>query len=181
MRKLRHDEIARPAPDALATLPRHPIAVIVDDVRSIYNVGSIFRTSDAARIEHLYLTGITGTPAHRKLRKSSLGAERTVPWSQYDDPATLLDHLRGRGYTPAVLEITDAPTRVSDVMPEHFPLCLIVGNELHGVNETLVEHADLAFEIDQFGSKQSLNVAVAYGIAIFDLVHRYRRLNGPPG
>lgn len=179
MRKLRHDEIPRPDPETLSNLPRHPVAVVVDNVRSIYNVGSIFRTSDAARIEHLHLTGITGTPEHRRLRKSSLGAERTVPWTHHEEPKPLLQSLRADGYTLAVLELTDEPTPASEVTLEHFPLALVLGNELQGVSEELVEMADLAFEIDQYGSKQSLNVAVAYGIAVFDLVRRFRRLHGP--
>lgn len=178
MRKLRADEITRPDPAALEEMPRHPVAVMVENVRSIYNVGSIFRTSDASRIEHLYLTGITGTPEHRRLRKSSLGAERTVPWSYHDDPTSLLDRLHADGYTPAVLELTDTPTSVDEVSLDHFPMCLVVGNELHGVDDALVDRAELAFEIEQYGSKQSLNVAVAYGVAVFDLVRQYRRLTG---
>ncbi len=177
MRKLKHHEIARPAPDALEAMPRHPVAVVVDNVRSIYNVGSIFRTSDAARIEHLHLTGITGTPEHRQLHKTALGAQDTVPWSHHAEALPVLRRLRSEGYTLAVLEITDAPARAQNVSLEQFPLCLVVGNELRGVDDALVQEADLAFEIDQFGSKQSLNVAVAYGIAAFDLVRRYRHLH----
>ncbi len=180
MRKLKHHQIPRPDPEALAALPRHPVSVLVDNVRSIYNVGSMFRTSDAARIEHLYLTGITGTPEHRKLHKTALGAQDTVPWSHHEDPHPVLQRLRAEGCTVAVLEITDAPTRTQEVSDDDFPLCLVVGNELHGVSDAIVEEADLALEIDQFGSKQSLNVSVAYGIAVFDLVRRYRKLTAAP-
>lgn len=176
MRKLRHEEIPRVDPDALSGLPRHPVAVLVDNVRSIHNVGSMFRTSDAARVEHLYLAGITGTPENRRLHKSALGAQDTVPWSHHADAGAVADRLREKGYTLSVLEITDTPTSLSEVSLEAFPLCLIVGNEISGVSETLVEKADVAFEIDQFGSKQSLNVAVAYGIAVFSLVRRFRAL-----
>ena len=176
MRKLRPDEIPRPDPEAARALPRHPISVVVDNVRSIHNVGSMFRTSDAARIEHLYLTGITGTPEHRRLHKTALGAQDTVPWTYRDDSAAVLRALRADGYTLAVLEITDQPTPVSNVTLEKYPLCIVVGNELHGVDEQIVEMADMAFEIDQYGAKQSLNVAVAYGVAAFDLVRRYRHL-----
>ncbi len=178
MRKLRHDEIPRARPEAMDALPRHPVTVVVDNVRSIHNVGSMFRTSDAARIEHLYLTGITGTPENRRLHKTALGAQDTVPWSHHADPAAVLDTLRTKGYTLGVLEITDAPTPLHEVSLEHFPIGLVVGNELHGVDEALVQKADVAFEIEQFGSKHSLNVAVAYGIAVFDLVRRYRTLTG---
>ena len=174
MRKLSHDEIPRPHPDAVAELPRHPVCAVLDDIRSIYNVGSMFRTADAALAEKLWLTGYTGTPEHRGLHKTALGAQDTVPWEQRDDPREVLGTLRRRGYTMAVLEITDEPTSTMDVQPVHFPLCLIVGNEVTGIRPDIVEQADLALEIPQFGAKQSLNVSVAFGIAVFDVVRRYR-------
>ena len=174
MRKLRHEEIPRPAPAAVRALPKHPISVVLDNVRSLYNVGSIFRTSDAALVERIYLTGITGTPEHRGLHKTALGAQDTVAWTYEKDPAEALRRLRDEGYTLAALEITDTPTPTTDVLPDHFPLCLVVGNEISGVRDELVAMADLALEIPQYGAKQSLNVAVAYGIAVFDVVRRYR-------
>lgn len=180
MRKLSYNEIARPSPEEVAGLPRHPVTVVVENVRSIHNVGSMFRTSDAARIERLCLTGYTGTPEHKDLHKTALGAQDTVPWSHHDDAPSVLQTLRADGYTLAALEITNDPTPTTEVSPEHFPLCLVVGNEVHGVSEDVIEEVDLAFEIPQYGAKQSLNVAVAYGIAVFDLVRRYRALLGPP-
>ena len=128
----------------------------------------MFRTSDAALIEMLYLTGITGTPENRGLHKTALGAQDTVRWEYQRDPLPVVQALKRDGYTIGVLEITDCPTPTMDIEESSFPLCLIVGNELHGVREQLVAEADMAFEIPQFGAKQSLNVAVAYGIAIFD-------------
>lgn len=174
MRKLKHEEIPRRAPSDVSALPKHPISVVLDNVRSLYNVGAIFRTSDAALIEKLYLTGITGTPTHRGLHKTALGAQDTVAWAYEKNPADVLRRLRRDGYTLAVLEITDAPTSTTEVLPDHFPLCLVVGHEVTGVRDELVALADVALEIPQYGAKQSLNVAVAYGIAIFDLVRRYR-------
>lgn len=180
MRKLLHHEIPRLDPDALRQLPRHPIVAVLDNIRSIYNVGAIFRTADAARLAHVYLTGITGTPEHRQLHKTALGAEYTVPWTYVHDPTVLVENLRQQGYCIAVLELTDSPTYTHQVPDDVFPLALIVGHELYGVQPALVEKADLALEIPQFGSKQSLNVAVAFGIAVFDLVRHYRRLQGDP-
>ena len=174
MRKLKHEEISRPSPEAVSALPKHPISVVLDNVRSLYNVGSIFRTSDAALIEKLYLTGITGTPENRGLHKTALGAQDTVAWAYEKDPVVVARRLREAGYILAVLEITDTPTRTTAIEPDHFPLCLVVGNELTGVRDDLVQMADLALEIPQYGAKQSLNVAVAYGIAVFDLVRRFR-------
>lgn len=176
MRKLRHDEIPRPDPAEIELLPKHPISVILDNVRSIHNVGSIFRTSDAAFVEHLYLTGITGTPDHRGVHKTALGAQDTVRWSYEAAPASVVSRLQAEGYTIGVLEITSDPISASQLDATHFPLCLVVGNEVHGVSESLIEVADVAIEIPQFGAKQSLNVSVAYGIAVFDLVRRYRQL-----
>ena len=178
MRKLRHEEMPRPDPAAAALLPKHPISVLVENVRSIHNVGSIFRSSDAAFIEHLYLAGISGTPDNAALHKTALGAQDTVPWSYVRDPETVVRQLKDVDYTIGVLEITDTPTFAYELEAGHFPLCLVVGNELHGVDDALIRMADLALEIPQFGAKQSLNVAVAYGIAIFDIVRRYRLLAG---
>lgn len=177
MRKLKHQEIPRPDPEEVLHLPKHPITVVLDNVRSIYNVGSIFRTSDAALIEKIYLTGITGTPENRGLHKTALGAQDTVAWEYVRDPSAVLRQQRTNDYTIAVLEITDAPTPTMALQAHHFPLCLVVGNELTGVDASLVEHADLALEIPQYGAKQSLNVAVAYGIAVFDVVRRYRSIS----
>ena len=174
MRKLKHAEIPRHRPAKLAHIPRHPITVVLDHVRSLHNVGSIFRTSDAAYIEKVVLTGITGTPDQPALHKTALGAQDTVPWVYQEDALTVITNLKAAGYTIAALEITDSPTPVSAFTEQHFPLCLVVGNELRGVQETILEQADMALEIPQYGTKQSLNVSVAYGVAALGLVECYR-------
>ena len=179
MRKLAWDEIDRPAPSELESLPRHPVVVIAHNLRSIYNVGSIFRTSDAARIEHLYLTGYTGTPAHKDMQKTALGAQDLVPWSHHDDGNALVRRLQSDGYTLAALELTDASQPPASMGAPDFPLALVLGNEVHGVDADLLACCDLALELPQYGAKQSLNVAVAYGIAIYDLIRRYRSLASP--
>jgi tRNA G18 (ribose-2'-O)-methylase SpoU len=181
MRKLSWDEIERPDPDELESLPRHPIRVLVHNVRSIHNVGSIFRTSDAARVEHVHLTGFTGTPDHKDLHKTALGAQDTVPWSQHDDPLPVLEALRANGFSIGVLEQTSNSMSPEQVPPDTYPLCLVVGNEVEGVDDDIVERADLAVELPQYGAKISMNVGVAYGIAVYDLVRRSRSLHGPPG
>ncbi len=178
MRKLAHEEIIRPDPATAKSLPKHPISVLVENVRSIYNVGSIFRTSDACQVEKLYLTGITGTPENRKLHKSALGAQDTVEWEYAKSAPDVANSLRGRGYTLAVLEHTDEPAGAGELGASDFPLCLVLGNELHGVSEAIVGQADIALEIPQYGAKQSLNVAVAYGVMVYKLVQRYRSLSG---
>lgn len=174
MRKLRSDELGRPAPADLDALPRHPVAVVLDNIRSAYNVGSIFRTADAARVAHIYVTGYTPTPEHRSVAKTALGAEHTVPWSHHPDPFPLLDRLRDEGHTLAALEQTDAPTEIGAVTTARFPLALVLGNEVEGVRQEILDRCDLAIEIPQYGAKHSLNVSVAFGIAAFGLVERWR-------
>jgi len=181
MRKLSWDEIERPDPEEVKALAKHPIHVMVHNVRSIHNVGSIFRTSDAARIEHVHLTGFTGTPEHKDLHKTALGAQDAVEWSKHENPLPVLNELRKQGFTIAVLEQTSNSSQPNKVTPEVYPLCLVVGNEVRGVDEELIDVADLALELPQYGAKISMNVGVAYGIAVYDLVRRYRSLHGPPG
>ena len=180
MRKLSWDEIERPAPEDIEALPKHPVRLIVHNVRSIHNVGSMFRTSDAARIEHVHLTGFTGTPEHEDLHKTALGAQDAVAWSQHDEALPLLHTLRSEGYTIAALEQTDTTCRPDEVQVERFPLALIVGNEVRGIETKVLDAVDLALEIPQYGAKISLNVGVAYGIAVYDLIRRSRALLGPP-
>lgn len=174
MRKLAWDEIDRPNPEELADLPRHPVSVVAHNIRSIYNVGALFRTGDAARIEHLYLTGYTGTPDHKDLHKTALGAQDLVPWSTEDDVLALLEDLRSQGYTIAALELTDASQPPAELAADAFPLALVLGNEVHGIDSDVLDVCDVALEIPQYGAKQSLNVSVAFGIAVYDLVRRYR-------
>ena len=180
MRKLSWDEIDRPEPEEVHDLPKHPVRLVVHNVRSIHNVGSIFRTSDAARIEHVHLTGFTGTPEHKDLHKTALGAQDSMSWSKHEEAAPLLNDLREEGYTIAVLEQTDASIPTTEVSPEAFPVCLVIGNEVRGIEDELVEAAELGLEIPQYGTKISMNVSVAYGIAVYDLIRTARSAFGPP-
>lgn len=149
--------------------PHRPVSVLLDNVRSLYNVGSIFRTSDAAGIEKIYLCGISGTPPRAEIHKAALGAERSVPWEYYQNPVEVVERLKSKGFKIIILEHTDQPNIYHQVKYK-FPLCLVVGHEITGVSEEVVELADMAIEIPMFGIKQSLNVAVAYGIAIYEIV-----------
>lgn len=178
MKKLDPGERSRPDPDAIDELPAHPLVGLLDNVRSIYNVGSMFRTADAVRARHLYLSGFTGTPEHPRLHKTALGAQDAVPWSRHEDPLPLVERLRTEGYTVAALEITDRPTYLDEISGDRFPLCLLVGNEVDGVRPELLSAADLALELPQYGVKHSVNVAVAFGVAAFDLVRTYRSSRG---
>lgn len=148
---------------------RRPVRVVLDNVRSLYNVGSIFRTSDAAGVEKIYLCGITGKPPRAEIHKTALGAENSVPWEYYNKSVEIIQTLKIEGHHIVILEHTDQPQLFHQVNYE-FPLCLVVGHEITGVSDEVIELADMAIEIPMFGIKQSLNVAVAYGIAIYEIV-----------
>jgi tRNA G18 (ribose-2'-O)-methylase SpoU len=176
MRKLSHDEIsARRVPrHDIDTIERLPIYGMLDNIRSLYNVGSMFRTSDGVRISRLVLTGFTPHPPRKEIDKTALGATSTVPWTYYHDPAEGIAATRKQGVRICVLEHTTHSIPYYDITPDLFPLCLVVGNELTGVTPAVVAQADLAIEIPMFGVKQSLNAAVAYGIAVFELVRIWK-------
>jgi tRNA G18 (ribose-2'-O)-methylase SpoU len=154
---------------------RVPIHALLDNVRSLYNVGSIFRTSDGAFIEKLYLCGFTPHPPRKEIEKTALGSTQSVPWEYHRNPIEVIHLLRERHIKIAVLELTDESIPYYDVQPSDFPLCLAVGNEITGIRKEIIELADMAIEIPMYGMKQSLNVAVAYGIAVFGLLRVYRR------
>ncbi len=183
MRKLTHDEIAvrRTQRTNLQATPRLPIYVLVDSVRSLYNVGSIFRTSDGAWIQKLFLCGFTPHPPRKEIEKTALGATESVPWEYRKDPLEVVLELKQRGVTICILEQTTRSIPYTAVSPSQFPVCLIIGNEITGVSHRLVEAADISIEIPMVGTKQSLNVAVAYGIAVFELVHVFRSEGNPKG
>jgi len=172
MRKLSHAEIAehRFTPDQLQHEERLPIHVILDNVRSLYNVGSMFRTADGARIAKILLTGYTPRPPRKEIEKTALGATSTVPWEYFADPASAIRQIRSQGIPICVLEQTDQSQRYFSLTKKDFPLCLVVGNEITGIRKEIMREADRAIDIPMFGMKQSLNVAVAFGIAVFEFV-----------
>lgn len=165
------------APQALTT--RTPIIGMLDNIRSLYNVGSIFRTSDGAGIQALYLCGYTPHPPRKEIEKTALGATETVPWSYFPTAREAIAAARAAGAKLCVLERTDASVPYTDVKKTDFPLCLVVGNELTGVSADVISTADLAVEIPMYGAKQSLNAAVAYGIAVFELVRIWKYREDP--
>ncbi len=176
MRKLRTEEISanRVPKENLNAAERLPIIGMLDNIRSLYNVGSIFRTSDGAFIRHLYLTGYTPKPPRQEIEKTALGATQTVPWSHFTDPIQAVHAARQAGARICVLEQTTGSIPYYRITPSHFPICLVVGNELTGISPAVVSVADMALEIPMFGTKHSLNAAVAYGIGIFELVRIWK-------
>jgi 23S rRNA (guanosine2251-2'-O)-methyltransferase len=172
MRKLTHEEIAaqRSTIEQLQSKDRFPVVVLLDNVRSLYNVGSIFRTCDGARVAKLLLTGYTPYPPRKEIEKTALHATQSVPWEYIKDPLAAVATMRAQGIRICALEHTDTSIAYSNVKLEDFPICLIIGNEIAGVSKVLLEQADMAIDIPMHGMKHSLNVAVAAGIAIFECV-----------
>jgi len=173
VRKLTHEEIAsqRSGKEEIKIKPRLPLFVVVDNVRSLYNVGSIFRSSDGALIQKLYLCGFTPYPPRKEIEKTALGATESVPWEYRESPVDVIKELKAQGIKICLLEQTNQSVPYYSIKLSDFPLCLVIGNELTGVSKQVIDLADMAIEIPMFGIKQSLNVAVAYGIAIYTFVH----------
>ena len=171
MKKISYLDLINTSPslEEVQNRPRRPVRVLLDNIRSMYNVGSIFRTSDAAGVEKIYLCGITSKPPRAEIHKAALGAEQSVPWEYYQNPVDVVQQLKSEGFRIVVLEHTDLRLNYHQVEYET-PLCLVIGHEVTGVSDEVVALADMAVEIPMFGVKQSLNVSVAYGIAIYEIM-----------
>jgi tRNA G18 (ribose-2'-O)-methylase SpoU len=155
---------------------RIPVCVVLDCIRSLYNVGSFFRTGDAAGISTLYLTGYTGHPPHPRLSKTALGAQDKLPWEHHPDPSGLLQQLRHHGFELAAIETSSRAIDLYDWQPR-FPVCLVFGNEVEGIPAPIAALCDVDVRIPMLGAKQSLNVAVAGGVVLFELLRKYRMLH----
>ncbi len=177
MRKLTHAELSlkRTPMEKIADAIRVPLVVVVDNVRSLYNVGSMFRTSDGAMIEKLFLTGYTPHPPRKEIEKTALGSTVSVPWEYRKDPTEVLHEMKNKGRTICCLELTDSSIPYTEMTKANYPICLVVGNEIAGVSKDLIDLSDISIEIPMFGIKQSLNVAVAFGIAVFELARIWRQ------
>ena len=174
MRKLSYEEIfsKRPKLKELEQQERFPFYCLAEDVRSLYNVGSIFRTSDAAKINKLYLTGYTGSPPRREIEKTALGSTASVPWQHYKNTNDAVIELKNRNIKLIALEHTSESVPYNEFEYD-FPLSILLGNEVDGLSEETISLADHSVAIPMFGLKQSLNVSVAYGIVIYHILHKY--------
>ncbi len=175
MKKLKLEELGRISIDAFKEAEKIPVCIVLDNVRSLHNVGSAFRTADAFRIEKIYLTGITGTPPHREIQKTALGATESVAWEYADKPEGVVKELKALGCRIVVIEQTTESMPLHKFTPE--PLasyCLVFGNEIHGVSEAVIAQADLALEIPQAGTKHSLNISVCVGIVAWEVFRKAR-------
>ena len=179
LRKLRHDELLqqRLTSEQAHLQKRHPISLLLYNIRSLYNVGSMFRTSDAGLVEKLYLCGYTPHPPRKEIEKTALGAVDTVPWEYITDAKQAVMRLRGEGVRVFALEMTSQSRSVYSLEKADFPMCLVLGNEITGVDDDVLELCDGAIDIPMYGVKHSLNVSVAGGIALFEAVHAWKRLH----
>lgn len=171
MRKLSHDEISlnRATLETLHKVKKFPVTVILHSIRSNYNVGSIFRTSDGAMIDKLICCGFTPHPPKKEILKTALGSTESVSWEYIKSTEEAIMKMKDEGRKIIALELTDNSFPHYELSSDIFPCCLIIGNEINGVPTELLKYCDLSIEIPQYGIKQSLNVAVAYGIAIFEM------------
>lgn len=170
MRKLKLDELGRISVDQFKSADKLPVCIVLDNVRSLHNVGSAFRTADAFKIEKIFLTGITGTPPHREIHKTALGATESVAWEYDANPASAVQRLKDEGYTIVIVEQTteSVPLQKFDVRPTG-RYCLVFGNEVDGVSDSVIAIADSALEIPQEGTKHSLNISVCLGIVVWEI------------
>lgn len=176
MRKLKVTELNRLTPEAFKESKKIPLIVVLDHVRSLNNVGSVFRTSDAFRVEALYLCGITACPPHAEIHKTALGAEETVEWAYFKDTLEAVDNLKRAGYTVCAIEQAEGSVMLDNLLlDKHQKYAVILGNEVKGVQQTVVDNCDRCIEIPQYGTKHSLNVSVTAGIVIWDFFKQLTR------
>ncbi|TVR86568.1 MAG: TrmH family RNA methyltransferase [Saprospirales bacterium] len=170
MKKLSLEELNRLSPEEYRKVSPVPVVVVLDNIRSGLNVGSLFRTADAFRIEKIFCLGITAKPPHREILKTALGATDTVPWEGMEDGAELISSLKAEGYTILAVEQAEQSVPLNEFEPDkNRKYAVVLGNEVGGVSDDIMELADTALEIPQFGTKHSLNVAVCGGIVLWHL------------
>ena len=170
MKKLKNHELNRIDIKGYKAADKTPIIVILDNIRSLNNVGSVFRTSDAFLIEKIYLCGISAKPPHKDIHKTALGATDSVPWEYVEDTLQLVDKLQSENVKIASIEQADKSTLLSDFkLDKNQKYAVIFGNEVKGVQQSVVDASDYCLEIPQFGTKHSFNISVSVGIVLWDL------------
>ena len=163
------EELNRLEPEEFKKAEKNPVIILLDNVRSLHNVGSAFRTADAFRVEKILLCGITGTPPNREIHKTALGATESVSWEYHESSKDAAGALKKAGWKLIALEQTSGSIHLQKFIPTaNEKHCFIFGNEVFGVSDELIEIADVAVEIPQFGTKHSLNISVSIGIVMWD-------------
>lgn len=176
-RKLKNSELDRKSVEDFKKSEKTPLIIVLDNIRSLNNIGSVFRTSDAFLIEKIYLCGITATPPHKDIRKTALGATETVTWEHVEDTLELVKRLQGEKIKILSVEQAEQATMLDKFTPEKdMKYALVFGNEVKGVQQEVVSMSDKVLEIPQFGSKHSLNISVSVGVVTWDLVSKMSRM-----
>jgi 23S rRNA (guanosine2251-2'-O)-methyltransferase len=176
MKKLQMDELNRLSVEEFKKADKSGLVIVLDNIRSQHNIGSVFRTADAFRAEALYLCGITATPPHREIQKTALGATESVHWAYFEHTPLAIEKLKAEGYCIIAVEQTDASILLNNFVPEKGKkYALVFGNEVHGVAQDVVNTCDLSLEIPQFGTKHSLNIAVSAGIVLWHFYQRFQK------
>jgi tRNA G18 (ribose-2'-O)-methylase SpoU len=175
MRKLHLDELERASIEEFAQSDKTRIVVVLDNIRSAHNVGSVFRTADGFGIEKIVLTGITAQPPHREINKTAIGATESMPWEYFENVIDAVRMLEDKGYRILVAEQTDQSTSLHEVEIGHGDkIAIVLGNEVNGVSDAVIELFDTSIEIPQFGTKHSFNVAVTTGILLWEISRKMR-------
>ncbi len=170
MRKLKNDELNRITANEFKKAQKIPVVIILDNIRSLNNIGSVFRTADAFRIEKILLCGISGKPPHREIHKTALGATDSVNWEYFEKTIDAIAGLKKTGYSIVAIEQMDNSINLNKYKPKgDEKIALIFGNEINGISDNIEEYIDLCIEIPQFGTKHSFNVAVSAGIVLWHL------------
>ena len=174
MRKLRTIEMQRLSVDEFHEAPKLPLIVVLDDVRSLHNVGSVFRSGDAFRVEAVYLCGITATPPHPEIHKTALGGEDSVAWRYFPTATEAIESLHNDGFFGYSIEQVEGSTKLQNLqLDTDRRYAIVLGNEVKGVHQEVVDMSDGCLEIPQFGTKHSLNVSVTAGMVIWEVAKKF--------
>lgn len=177
MRKLKNSELNRLSVNDFKTAEKTPLIIILDNIRSLNNIGSVFRTSDAFLIEKIYLCGITATPPHKDIQKTALGSTDSVSWEYVEDTIDIINTLKADGITICAIEQAEHATMLDAVaLATNTKYALVFGNEVKGVRQDVVSASDMVIEIPQFGTKHSLNISVSCGVVVWDLFSKLKQL-----
>ncbi len=178
MRKLLNEELNRLDVDGFKAATKNPVVVVLDNIRSLNNIGSAFRTSDAFRVEAVFLCGITATPPHRDIQKTALGATESVEWEYFNTTQEALRELKRRSFRVVAVEQADKSIELQDfaVNPKE-KYAFVFGNEVKGVDDEVVRASDAVVEIPQYGTKHSLNISVTVGIVLWDFILKINKIN----
>lgn len=176
MRKIANSELGRPDAQEFAAMRKLPVTIVLDNLRSLNNIGSFFRTADAFAMERIFLCGISATPPNREIHKTALGAELTVPWEYLPSGADAVGSLEAQGYDVFAVEQVEGAAMLNDLtVDKSKKYALVFGNEVAGVSQEVVDMCGGAIEIPQYGTKHSLNVAVSGGVVLWEFFRQYNR------